>query len=30
MPTYESLQAESPEQFESLVAFLSLLREDAE
>jgi cytochrome c551/c552 len=30
MPTYESLQAESPEQFEALVDFLSLLREDAE
>jgi hypothetical protein len=30
MPTYESLQAESPEQFEALVDFLSLLREEEE
>ncbi|MBA2261976.1 MAG: c-type cytochrome, partial [Solirubrobacterales bacterium] len=28
MPAYDSLQAESPEQFEAMVAFLSLLRED--
>ncbi len=30
MPSYDSLQESSPEQFESLVDFLSLLREDAE
>ncbi|MGI8903353.1 MAG: c-type cytochrome [Solirubrobacteraceae bacterium] len=30
MPSYDSLQAESPEQFENLVDFLSLLREDGE